>query len=336
MHMTGNKGYRGLVLAGGIALASLACPFEAAAQQVIKLGWGTADSAVDPYAITAHAFAEELEQIAPGAFDIRFFPSIQLGDETQMLQSLQLGTQDMGVFTSTYVGNIEPAFKLNDLPFLYASSAQAHAVLDGPVGDLLAEKLEARNLALLGFAEAGFRQVLNNKRPVYVPSDLSGIRLRVQPSDLFLDSFRALDANPVPMSWSDVFTAVQQGTIDGLEIPLPVIYANKFPEITKYLSLTNHTYNVLTLLISDQTMKRLDETQREAIREAGRRATQRQREVVALQREDILGKIRETGMEVNEVEDINDFREKVLPVYEAYRDLIGTDILDAALEQVQR
>lgn len=304
------------------------------AQVTIKLGWTTADSKVDPYAIAAHYFAEELESAAPGEFNVQFFPNHQLGNDTAMLQAMQFGTMGAGVITGTQVGTLEPAFQLNDLPFLYANNQQAHKVLDGDVGKTLLSKLDAKGIVGLGFPEAGFRHTINNKRPIHTPADFNGVKLRVQPSDLFIASFRAIGANPVPMAWSDVFTAVQQGTVDGLEIPLPVIYANKYPEVTKFLSLTSHTYNALALLMSKQTFDKLSADNQALVRKAAQRAIQRQRETVEANNDNVLEQIRAAGMKVNEVDSVDAFRSKVADVYDEYRDKIGADIVDAALKQV--
>lgn len=304
------------------------------AQTTIKLGWTTADSKVDPYAIAARYFAEELESAAPGEFRVQYYPNHQLGDDTAMLQAMQFGTMDAGVITGTQVGTLEASFQLNDLPFLYANDEQAHRVLDGEVGQTLLANLDAKGIVGLGFPEAGFRHTINNERPIRTPEDFKGVKLRVQPSDLFIDSFRAIGANPVPMAWSDVFTAVQQGTVDGLEIPLPVIFANKYPEVTDYLSLTSHTYNALALLMSKQTFNKLSAGQQDQVREAAKRAIQRQRETVGSNNDSVLAQIRDAGMTVNEVDDVEAFRSKVASVYEEYRSKIGADILDTALEQV--
>ncbi|WP_372994462.1 TRAP transporter substrate-binding protein [Marinobacter sp.] len=304
------------------------------AQTTIKLGWTTADSKVDPYAIAARYFAEELEAAAPGEFNVQFYPNHQLGNDTAMLQAMQFGTMDAGVITGTQVGTLESAFQLNDLPFLYANNQQAHKVLDGEVGQTLLEKLDAKGIVGLGFPEAGFRHTINNERPIRTPEDFKGVKLRVQPSDLFIASFRAIGANPVPMAWSDVFTAVQQGTVDGLEIPLPVIFANKYPEVTDYLSLTSHTYNALALLMSKQTFNKLSPETQDLVQQAARKAIDRQRETVASNNDAVLNQIEAAGMTVNEVDDVEAFRSKVANVYDEYRSKIGTDILDMALEQV--
>ncbi len=326
---------RGLSVIGAVFALTLGMTsISSAAATVVKIGWPTADSKIDPYAITAHYFAEELEKAAPGKYDIQFFGNHQLGDETEMLQGLRLGTLEFGVFTGTYVGNIVPAFQLNDLPFLYANSQQAHETLDGKAGELMQEKLAKKGMISLGFAEAGFREVINNKRPITKPDDLGGIRLRVQPSDIFISSFRALGANPVPMSWSDVFTAVQQGTIDGLEIPLAVIYANKYPEVTKYLSLTNHTYNALSLLASGRTWKKMSADEQKVVQAAAKKAIARQRKTVADNNVEMLQKLKDAGMQVNEIPDLSQFRKRAAGIYDEYRKTIGADVVDAALKQV--
>ncbi|MBZ9556523.1 MULTISPECIES: TRAP transporter substrate-binding protein [unclassified Modicisalibacter] len=319
--------FSGLIMAGTLAITS-----QALAATTIRLGWTTADSDVDPYAITAHYFAEELDKAAPDEFEVKFFPNHQLGDDTEMLQGMQLGILDAGVITGTQISTLDTAFQLNDLPFLYANSEQAHEVLDGEIGQALMDRLDAQGIVGLGFAEAGFRNTINNVRAIQTPDDFDGIKLRVQPSDLYIASFRALGANPTPLAWSEAFTAVQQGTVDGLEIPLPVIYANKYPEVTKYLSLTQHTYNALGLLISKQTFKSLSADQQATVRQAAQKAIARQRETVASNNDKILDQIENQGMQVNRVENVAAFRDKVKPVYEEYRDKIGSDLLDRALQ----
>jgi tripartite ATP-independent transporter DctP family solute receptor len=228
-----------------------------------------------------------------------------------------------------------PSFQLNDLPFLYQSYDQAHKVLDGKAGQIMLKQLGEKGIVGLGFAQAGFRHVINNKGPINKPDDLNGVKLRVQPSDIFLDSFKAIGANPVPMAWSEVFTAAQQGTIDGLEIPIPVIYSSKMTEVTKYLSLTNHSYNALVMVVSGQSFKRLSKEEQQAVRDAAAAAIKRQRQATADNESAILQKIKDTGMQVNAVADLGAFRDRVTKIYDKYRKNIGGDVVDAALAEVK-
>ncbi len=308
----------------------------AEASTTLRLGWTTANSPVDPYAITAHYFQEELERLAPGEFKIQFFPSNQLGNDTEMLQGLQMGTLDAGVITGTQVGTVEPSFQLLDLPFLFSQQQQAHDILDGEVGQDLLNRLDKKGIIGLGFAEAGFRHAINNKRPIIQPADFNGLKLRVQPSALFLSSFKALGANPVGLPWSEAFTAVQQGTVDGLEIPLAVIYANKYASEVSYLSLTHHTYNSLPLVISKRTYSKLSKELQQTIHEAAKNAITRQRETVATNEKGLLDKISEQGMKVNEVENPDAFRTSVQEVYQEYRSKVGNDIFDKVMQQLSK
>lgn len=325
------------LLGSTLALMVLSFAFSAHAETTLKIGWPTADSPDDPYAIAAHYLAEEVNRLAPNQYKFQFFPSTQLGNEAEMVQGLRLGTIDLTVSTTSAVGSVAPSFYLNDLPFLYKTAEQARAVLDGKAGELMFAQLEKKGVIGLGFAESGFRSVLNNKRPVNSAADLSGMKLRVQPTEMFLDSFKAMGANPIPMAWGDVFTSLQQGTIDGLELPLLVIYANKFQDITKYLSLTQHTYNADALLMSGVTWKKLGAAQQKIFKQAAKTAIERQRATVAQKNSEILNTFKtKTKMAVNEVADMESLRKKVDPIYKKYEKVVGKDVIDAARAEMSK
>lgn len=333
-HMKPTGRIKALALSSATALLIMTGVSASEAQTQMRIGWPTGDSEIDPYAITARELARALDEVAPGEFELRYFPSRQLGDEREMLENISLGVQDAGVITGTAIATMESAFQLNDMPFLYPDSARAHALLDGPVGQQLMEKLTAHDIVGLGFAEAGFRHTINNVRPIGTPEDFSGVRLRVQPSDLFIDAFQAAGASPTAMAWGEVFTAVQQGAVDGLEIPLNVILGNNYDEATTYLSLTAHSYNAMGLLVSQRFMDSLSEDNQSALREAARIAIDRQRQINAENEEAALEALVQRGMQANEIEDHAAFRERMQPVYDAYRDAVGGDLFDAALTQL--
>ncbi|WP_163851248.1 TRAP transporter substrate-binding protein [Pseudooceanicola aestuarii] len=319
-----------------IAAATLgATALPGLAQDTLRIGWTTSDGAQDPYAIAARAIAAELEDRLPGKFAVQMFPNNQLGDEKQMLEGLQYGTLDVGIITNAAIANVDPAFQLNDMPFLFADEAQAHEVLDGEVGQELLAKLSDKGMVGLGFAEGGFRNMINNKRPVTTPADVEGVKFRTMQSPVFIGMFSSLGGNPTPMAWSETFTAAQQGTIDGLEIPLAVIFANKYPEVTDYLSLTKHTYSALGIIVSQRSLSKLSDDERMAFAGAVSDAIASQREQVAQNSADLITKLEEAGMEVNEIENPAAFREKVLPVYDEFKPQIGEALFDKALAAVQ-
>jgi tripartite ATP-independent transporter DctP family solute receptor len=301
----------------------------------LKIGWNSSDGATDPLAIMAHEFAKNIELLAPGEFEPKLFPNAQLGQEKEMIEGLSFGTIDVSVINNSPVANVVPAFQLNDLPFLYGSPAQAAEVLDGPVGQILLSKLTEKNIIGLGFAENGFRNMVNNVRPVAKPEDVVGVKYRVMENPLYIEMFRALGGNAVPMAWGEVFTAMQQGTIDGLEIPVAIVANNKFYEVAKYLSLDNHTYSALVVMMAKKTWDKLNPDQRLAALRATEAAKTVQRAQNAKNLDALIAEIEQKGMKVNTIANPAEFRAKVGKVYDMFRDKIGADLLERALAAVK-
>jgi TRAP-type transport system periplasmic protein len=314
-----------------LLLAAACVPAIAQNKTVIKIGWTTADGAQDPYAIGARAFKTAVERNSRGTMEVQLFPNRQLGDERQMLEGMRFGTVDAGVITNAVIAQVEPSFQVNDLPFLYANEAQAQKVLDGKVGTELAKRLEKKGVVALGYMEGGFRNMINNKRPVNTPADVQGVKYRVMQNPVFIDMFNSMGGAAVPMAWGETFTAVQQGTIDGLEIPVAVIEANKYFEVTKFLSLTNHTYSMIGLLMSKRSLDKLSPEQRAVVLESARSATAVQRQVTGADVSKIIAGLQTSGMKVNNVADIAPFRKSVAPVYEKFRKSDSGPLLDMAL-----
>ncbi|MEK7750512.1 MAG: TRAP transporter substrate-binding protein, partial [Acidobacteriota bacterium] len=301
----------------------------------IKIGWTSADAPQDPYATGARLFKQALERQSNGRIEVQLFPNRQLGDEKPMLEGLRFGTLDAAVITNAVVAQIEPAFQVNDLPFLYSNEAQAHKVLDGKVGQMLAKKLESKGIIALGFMEGGFRHMINNVRPVTKPEDVKGVKYRVMQNPVYIDMFASLGGSAVPMAWGETFTAVQQGTIDGLEIPIAVIDSSKYDEVTKYLSLTNHTYSMIALMMSKKTFDKLPPELQTAVREAGKTALGGQRVAAGANAKALVGTLEKKGMKVNAVTDVTPFRNAVKPMYEKFKPSIGADTLNAVLAAVK-
>jgi len=321
-----------LAAAVGIGASGLTAAAALAADHTLKVGWTTGDSANDPYAIGARAFKEEVERRSDGRIEVHLFPNRALGDEKAMLEGMRLGTVDMAVMSSAVNSQVVPEFALTDLPFLFANEKQARAVLDGPVGAALAEKVKDKGLMVLSYMEGGFRNLVNNVRPINTPADMAGVKFRVIQSPIYIEMVESLGGNAVPMAWGEVYTAVQQGTIDGLEAPPSVIEQNKFAEVVKYLSMSNHTYSALEFMISKRRFDALPEDLRAIVQEAATAAgeTQRQRSYEIGQ--DVLAVLEQQGMTINTIDDLKPFQKAVAPIYEKYRGIVGSDLLDAALE----
>ncbi len=325
-----------LVLSAVLAAAfTFASPSISLAQTVIKVGWTTSDGATDPYAVGARAFKEAVEKNSNGSIQVQLFPNRQLGDEKQIMEGVRFGTVDAGIITNAVIAQIEPAFQINDLPFLYTNEAQAQKVLDGKLGDDLSALLAKKNIMVLGYMEGGFRQMINNKKPVSSPDDVRGVKYRVMQNPLFIEMFNSMGGAAIPMAWGETFTAVQQGTIDGLEIPIAVIDGSKMYEVTKFLSLTNHTYSMIGLLLSKRTFDKLTPEQRKAVTEGGKTATAEQRKASATNEKALLAGLTQKGMTVNNVSNVPAFRTAVQPIYDKARATVGDPLMNQALNAVK-
>ena len=326
------------ILASLLTVAGLSVsPATVLAQNkiAIKIGWTTSDGAQDPYAIGARAFKTAVERESKGTLEVQLYPNRQLGDERQMLEGMRFGTVDGGVITNAVIAQIEPAFSVNDLPFLFSKEEQAHKALDGVMGAELSSRLAAKGIVMLGYMEGGFRNMINNKRPVSSPADVQGVKYRVMQNPVFIDMFTSLGGSAVPMAWGETFTAVQQGTIDGLEIPLAVIEASKYYEVTKFLSLTNHTYSMIGLTMSKRTLDKLTPEQRTAVMSAAKSATAVQRQLAGADAKKILVTLEKNGMKVNAINDVAAFRKSVSPVYDKFRQGGNAQLMDMALAAVK-
>jgi len=319
-------------------VATLILATAAAAQSgskvAIKLGWATADSPQDSYAIAAHAFKKALETDTQAGIEVQLYPNRQIGDEKQLVEGLMLGTVDAAVITNGAYSPVEPAFQLNDLPFLYSSEAQVFKVLDGETGRKLASKMEQKGILILGYLASGYRHMLNNKRPVVTPQDVVGVKYRVHNS-VAMDMYTALNASPAPMAWGETMTALQQGAVDGMDLPIILVDSLKVYEAVKYFSLTAHTYSVAELAISKRKFDQLAPAQQAAVRRAATAATLEQRKINAANEDKALAVLKSKGLKVNTVADHAAFRTKVLPIYEKLRPSIGSDLLDSTLREVK-
>jgi len=320
-----------------VALAALlsTTALAAAAEVKIRLGWATTDSETDAYNFAAHAFADALEAAKPGYFEVAFFPNRQLGDEKDMLQGIQLGTVDAGIITNSIIANVEPAFTINDLPFLYPSSAAVYEVLDGPLGDELFAKVADKKIIGLAWCESGFRNMINRSHPIVNPEDVAGMKFRVIENPLFVGMFTLLGAGGVPMPFGEVFTALQQGTIDGMESPTWSLWANKMTEAANYVSMSRHIYSTAPILMSARLWGTLSAEDQAVVKAAAEQACVEQRAFSQDYEAKVIGLMKEKGIQVNEIADPAAFQAKMQPLYDEYRPKIGAELMDRWLDALQ-
>jgi TRAP-type transport system periplasmic protein len=295
------KFYAGILLAGLMAAA----PAGAAdiKERNIKVGIGlTADH---PQGQAVARFGELVSQKSDGKIKVKLFAGGLLGNDVSMVSSLQGGTQEMTIpDTSTLVGIAGlKEFGLINLPFALNSSEEADALLDGPWGQKLMAKLPEKGLVGLGFWENGFRQISNNRHPINKAEDISGLKLRVIQNPLFIDTFKALGANALPMPFPEVYTALETGTVDGQENPLATLIASKFYEVQKHTVISNHIYSVWAFLISKKFWDKLSPDEQKILTEAANEATAFERKTIRAFDATALEEIKAKGIQVTTLSD---------------------------------
>ncbi|PKM88392.1 MAG: C4-dicarboxylate ABC transporter substrate-binding protein [Firmicutes bacterium HGW-Firmicutes-12] len=300
----------------------------AATPEPITLKAGVVIDQTHPYSLGILKFGEIVSEKTDGRITVQLFHSSQLGNERDMIEGMSMGSVDMAAVSSAPVSSFVPKIAVFDLPYLFTSREQAYKVMDGPIGAQFFQDLLEDKIIGLGWFENGFREITNSKRPINTPEDLKGIKIRVMESPVPIATFKAVGANATPMAWGEVFTALQQGTIDAQENPLPVIYTQKLYEVQKYLSLTDHFYAPALFLMSEATYNKMSPEDQKIIMEAAQEATIYERGVSKQQAEDYVSKCEEEGMIVNTV-DKTLFVDAMESVYAEFESDLGKDLIDA-------
>ncbi|MDQ2103220.1 TRAP transporter substrate-binding protein [Azospirillum isscasi] len=322
---------RSVLLATGLAAAILA-PVAASAQDVkprlIRFGYGLSESSNQGRAVKF--FVEEMAKRSGGKLKVKGFADASLGSDIQMQNALIGGAQEMMVgSTATLVGIVKD-FAVFDLPFLFNNEQEADAVFDGPFGQKLAAKLNEKGLVGLVYWENGFRNLTNSKRPVTKVEDLKGIKLRVMQNPVYIDMFNGFGANAVPLSFSELFTAMETGTVDGQENPVTTIQSSKFYEVQKYLTISKHVYSPWIVLASKRWYDGLSADERKIIAEAAAASRDFERKDSREASKQSIAYLKDKGMQINELSDaeLGRMREMVKPAMDKFAAEGGADLLN--------
>src|SRR3954470_14923056 len=280
-------------------LVPLVCLPAAAQERIIK--FGHLNNPDHPVSLGVKRFAELVGTKSGGKLKVQEFPANQLGNELQQQSALQGGVQEMSAPATTSLAGIVKEFGLIDFPFSVNNFAQADALLDGPLGQALIAKLPEKGLVALGYWDLGFRNATNSKHPIAKAEDFDGLKLRVIPNPVFLDTFKAFKANPVPMPFAELYGALEAKAVDGQENPFSVIASNKFYEVQKYLSATNHVYAANIVLVSKKFWDKLSPTEQRIMHEAANEARGYQRTASRAAAQKSLADLQAKGMVYNEV-----------------------------------
>ena len=302
-------------------LAWGAAPADAAEKIILKVAQDS--STEHPYQKGLEKFKEVLEAETGGAVEVQIFPSGQLGSEEQAIDGIKLNTLDATVVSAGNLAGFVPEVDLFNLPFIFEDQEGFFRVLDGPVGDMVGRVIEAKtNSVMLGYWTFGTRNAWNGKRPIRTPEDLKGLKIRVMGSPVLLDTFNAFGAQATNMSWGEIYTAVQQGVIDGAESDVVDLLVEKFYEVTKYYSLTEHLIGAAPFIFSKKRYDSLPAHIQVAVLNAGAAAEAAEREAQQSFVDDAIIQLKASGIEFITV-DKDLFKAKVQPVYEKYADQVG-------------
>jgi len=297
-------------------LAALALCGTAAAAQPLELKLGHVGSPGSLFDLSAQEFAKRVQQKLGGKVVVQLYGSSQLGDDTEMMQKVKLGTLDF-TLPSTVMSSVVPAFGLFEMPYLVRDREHMKRIEKEIVWPALAPLSEKAGYQMVAVWENGFRQITNSARPIKTPEDLKGIKLRVPKGKWRIKMFQAYGASPSAMGLSEVFVALQTGVMDGEENPLTQIYTSKFQEVQKYLSMTDHVYTPAYLVSSVRRWNALPADVRKGLEEAARETQAYVYKTGAQQDDELLGKLKQAGMKVNDA-DKAAFRAASKPIYDEF------------------
>ncbi|WP_382323808.1 TRAP transporter substrate-binding protein [Hydrogenophaga sp. UC242_53] len=318
-------------LIAATAAAALATPFAASWAQdikprIIRFGYGLNE--ISNQGRATKLFAEEVEKASGGKMKIRAIGAAALGSDVQMQQALIGGAQEMMVGSTATLVGITKEMAIWDTPFLFDNAKEADVVLDGPVGQKVMDKLQEKGLVGLVYRENGFRNLTNNKRAVTKLEDMDGIKLRVMQNNVFIDSFKTLGANAVPLPFSELFTALETKTVDGQENPYNTILSSKFYEVQKYLTVTNHVYSPWIVLVSKKYWDGLSKDEHKVLLDAARKSRDFERQDTRAEADKALADLKGKGMQINQLSpaEANRMREKLAGVNSGIAANVGEDL----------
>ncbi len=325
------------LLKSALSLALLAS-LGFAADYVIKFSHVVSPNT--PKGKAADYFAKRVEELSHGKIKVKVYPNAQLGKDKVILKKLKFNTVQMAAPTFSKFTGLVPQLGLFDLPFLLKNEQHLHKVLDGEVGEKLKDMVTKKGYVALAYWDNGFKQLTDNKRPLIKPEDCKGLKFRVMSSKVLIEQFKALGAIPVVLPFSEVYSALQQGVVDGQENTISNIYTKKFYEVQRYMTMTNHGYLGYLVVMSKKFWNRLPNDMKKVILQAMKEATEKERVWAKELNNDQLNKIKEYAQKTGKLE--IDYltpqqrllwEKKLRSIYPKFYDTIGKDLIQAAIKE---
>ncbi|USG65608.1 DctP family TRAP transporter solute-binding subunit [Brevibacillus ruminantium] len=304
-----------------------------ASKDELKLKVSITVSEKDTWGVAVKKWIEEVDQKSNGRIKMKMYAneSLSNGNQPKGLEAVQNGATDISLHSTIIYNVLDPKFAAPSLPWLIPSYEQADKAMNGEAGEKLMELVRSKGIEPLAFGESGYRQITNSKRPIVTPDDLKGLKIRTPSMEAMVGTFKEFGGDPTVMNFSEVFTSLQQGVIDGQENPLPIILNSKLYEVQKYMTVWNYIYDPIVFGVNKKLYDSLDPDTQKLLRETAQEAAKYQIELNRSENDKVLAELKEKGMEVVELtpEQIKVFQEKVQPVIDKYEEIIGKDLLDA-------
>ncbi len=287
------------ITAAVLGLSSIAAQAQDMKERTLKMGLQNPKG--HPAVMGAEKFAEIVAAKSGGKLKVSVFPGGTLGNDVQTVSAVQAGTVEMTVLNSGILAAQVKEFAVYDFPFLFANTKEADAVVDGAFGKAMHAKLGDKSIVGLAYWELGFRNLTNGRRAINKVEDIAGLKLRVIPNPINIDWVKALDANPTPLAFTELYAALEQKAVDGQENPVSVILSNRFAEVQKHLTLTNHQYNPQSVIVSKKLWDTLSAAEKQVLQDAAVEAGKYQRQVSREQAASVIDQLKKAGMQVTEL-----------------------------------
>lgn len=303
---------------------------EAATSTVLKIGHVEAEDRSVHRALLI--FKDELQSKTEGRIEVQIFPNAELGGDEELCESVAMGTIQMALPSTSVLTAYDGRIGVLDMPYLFKDEQAAFRALDGALGEQIDKWIAGKGFVSLGYIYNGPRSTTNNVRPIYTPDDLAGLKMRVMSSPVFITMYNTLGANATPMSFSELYTGLQQHVVDGQENPPTLIYASGFQQVQTYLTMDAHVHNFLPILTNEAWLSKLSEADRAALEECCAHFVETQRKTELADNVDVVAKLESAGMKVNYLSDeqYQLFVDKVQPMYDQYKGEWGAEIFDLA------
>lgn len=305
----------------------------AASAETITLRLGHTGAPTHHYQTISELFAETVAERTNGEVVIEVYPSDQLGGQLEAVEGTMLGTQDIFLVSDTVLSNWVPDMGILNLPFLFSSLDDVHEVLEGPVGDQLEGKMEGTGAVVIGWWMGGLRNITNNRQPITSPADLEGLKIRVPEGEVFVETFNALGANPVVISFGELYSALQLGTADAQENPPAHILTQKFYEVQAFTTRTAHIYLGSPLIMNEDRLSSLPAEHQQVLLDAASEMAAVHLQMVNELEDEQWAELERLGNQINDV-DTTAFQEATAPVIESFRDRLDASIIEAIQTQL--